>query len=70
VSVSEYLAGIARLAAAAGDAARAARLFGAALAVRAPTGAVRYAPDQATYERDIAAVRARLGEIAFAAAQG
>ncbi len=47
---------------------RAARLFGAAEAQWRASGAVRYPPDRAVYERDVAAVRAALDEGAFAAA--
>jgi predicted ATPase/class 3 adenylate cyclase len=63
------LAGLARARAAQGAAAAAARLSGAADA-HAPTAGARLAPDdRAAYERDLAAVRAALGEAAFAAAR-
>jgi predicted ATPase/class 3 adenylate cyclase len=67
-----YLAdGLEWLAAVAGAtdrAARAARLLGAAATVRHETGEVRYPPDRAAYERDLASVRAQLDDVAFAAA--
>jgi len=47
---------------------RAAQLFGAARALRDVSGAKIIAPDLYHYERNITAVRARLGEAAFAAA--
>jgi tetratricopeptide (TPR) repeat protein len=46
----------------------AARLFGAARAVRDDRGMPRWPILQATYERDLDATRARLGDAAFAAA--
>jgi tetratricopeptide (TPR) repeat protein len=51
-----------------GEVTRAARLFGAAEAQWRASGAVRYAPDQPVYERDVASVRAKLDEDAFEAA--
>jgi hypothetical protein len=62
-------AGRARARAPQGAPAAAARLSGAADA-QAPAGGARLAPDdRGTYERDLAAVRAALGEAAFAAAR-
>jgi non-specific serine/threonine protein kinase len=46
----------------------AARLFGAAAALRRATGAARYAPERTAYERDVAAVRGQLDGAAFEAA--
>ncbi len=46
----------------------AARLFGAAAAQWQASGALRYAPDRAAYERDLAKVHARLDPKAFTAA--
>ena len=56
------------MAGATGRAARGARLFGAAAVVRRETGEVRYPPDRAAFERDLASVRARLADPAFAVA--
>lgn len=50
-----------------GEMARAVRLFGAADRHWRTSGAHRYAPDEAAYARDLAAVRAALDEQAFAA---
>jgi pimeloyl-ACP methyl ester carboxylesterase len=50
-----------------GDLARAVRLFGAADTHWRSSGAHRYAPDEAAYAQDVAAVRAALNEQAFAA---
>jgi tetratricopeptide (TPR) repeat protein len=47
---------------------RAAQLFGAAEAQWRASGAVRYAPERAAYERDLVAVRAVLPQAVFAAA--
>jgi predicted ATPase/DNA-binding XRE family transcriptional regulator len=60
---------LAAVAVAQGDAVRAARLFGAAEAQWRASGAIRYAPDEFSYERDVASVRARLNEDAFEAAR-
>jgi predicted ATPase/DNA-binding CsgD family transcriptional regulator len=57
-----------RLAAAAGDFERAARLYVASSLVRKAIGAPPRLSERPDYERDLAAVRARLGEAAFAAA--
>jgi hypothetical protein len=51
-----------------GDAERAARLFGAAEALREALGAPLPPVERAHYDRSIATVRAALGEKAFAAA--
>jgi non-specific serine/threonine protein kinase len=59
---------LAAVEAAEGQLIRAARLFGAAEAWWLACGAVRYAPEQATYERDIANLQAQLDEAAFASA--
>jgi predicted ATPase len=48
-----------------GDAVRAARLFGAAEAQWRASGAVRYAPDQPLYDRDVASVHTDLDEHVF-----
>lgn len=50
------------------NAQRAARLFGAAAALRERAGAAAAARDRAKFERDVAAVRATLGPPAFDAA--
>jgi DNA-binding CsgD family transcriptional regulator len=63
------LAGLARTAAARGDPARAARLYGAVDAVLEATGANLPMTAVLGYERARAAVRAALGEPAFAAAR-
>jgi hypothetical protein len=47
----------------------AARVFGAAAALRRDTGEVRYPAERAAYEQDVDATRSRLGEAAFAAAR-
>jgi non-specific serine/threonine protein kinase len=61
-------AGVATLAAACGEAERAARLFGAAEAARVEIGMALALPERAVYEQAAAAATARLGEGAFAAA--
>jgi non-specific serine/threonine protein kinase len=61
-------AGVAALAAACGEYARAARLFGAAEALREEIGFALALPERATYERAIADARAGLGASTFAAA--
>jgi hypothetical protein len=50
-----------------GDFVRAVRLFGAADNHWRTSGAHRYVPDEAMYERDLAMIRAVLAEEAFAA---
>jgi hypothetical protein len=59
---------MAAVAGAEGQPRRAAQLFGAADVQWRVSGGVRYTPDQPTYERDIAEVRAQLDESAFAVA--
>lgn len=60
--------GLALAAAARGQPARAARLFGAAAALLEAVGAPLYLPEQARYDEGVAAVRAQTGPGAFAAA--
>jgi non-specific serine/threonine protein kinase len=67
--VAYVLDDLAGLAAAQGAAARAARLFGAAAAVRAAAGHSLEAGLRAGRARDLAAARAALGEAAFATAR-
>jgi predicted ATPase/DNA-binding SARP family transcriptional activator len=62
------LEGLAGVAVGHGRSELAARLFGAADALREAIGAPRSPTEQAAHERDLAAVRARLGEEEFAAA--
>jgi hypothetical protein len=62
------LEGFAHVAGAEGDAERAARLFGAAEALREALGAPLPPVERAHYDRSVAATRAALGEEAFAAA--
>jgi hypothetical protein len=68
----ECLEGIAGLAGAVGqhpeDTRRSARLYGAAEAWREAAGLLLPPVDRAAYERDLAATRAQLDEVAFAAA--
>lgn len=59
---------MATLAAACGDAARAARLFGAAAAARAEVGLALALPERDVYEQATAAAAASLGEAEFAKA--
>jgi non-specific serine/threonine protein kinase len=66
--VSSSLEQLAHAAAGRGQPARAARLFGAAAAYRAVVGAPFASVQQGRYEQGIAAVRAELGDAAFAAA--
>jgi non-specific serine/threonine protein kinase len=65
---SDCFEGIAAVLGAHGHAERAARLFGAAEAVRRQTGVVRYAGERAAYDQDVVVVRRELGEAACAAA--
>ncbi|MGH2534100.1 MAG: ATP-binding protein [Thermomicrobiales bacterium] len=68
-SVTEQIEGVAVVAAAVGQPARAARLFGAVEALRGRAGlSFRFPADQIAHERGVAATRAALGEQAFAAA--
>jgi predicted ATPase/DNA-binding SARP family transcriptional activator len=66
--IPRVLEGFARLAAAEGQAERAARLFGAREAHREAHEGRRTPSQQAEWERRVAAVREQLGEAAFAAA--
>jgi hypothetical protein len=66
--VGHGLAGCARLAAAAGEPHRAARLWGAAVAVFTSLGGPRPTGEWSRYERDILAGSAVLGEAGLAAA--
>jgi tetratricopeptide (TPR) repeat protein len=66
-TVAFSLEGLAEIAVAEGRAAPAARLFGAAEALRELLGAPLPPADRAGYERQVAVLRARLGEAAFAA---
>jgi hypothetical protein len=67
-TVSDCLDWVAALETARGRPERAARLFGAAEVQWQATGAVRFPPDRAGYERDVAAARAQLDKERFAAA--
>jgi tetratricopeptide (TPR) repeat protein len=66
--IAECLLGFAGVAAAAGQPERAARLFGAAAALREAIGVPMAPVDRADYDRHVAAVHAALGETAFAGA--
>lgn len=67
--IVQCLEDMGRLASLCGDAERAARLWGAVEALRsAIPGLLRLHGEHARYERDVAALRARLGEEVFAAA--
>jgi hypothetical protein len=68
--MAENLEGLAAVAAAQAQPERAARLFGAAEALRTAVGAPRPHAERAEHERHFAAARAALGEEAFAAAWG
>jgi hypothetical protein len=65
--VDDNLEWLAAVFAAQGDARRAAYLFGAAESLRRATGIVRYAPERAAYERDMAAARSKVDPAAFEA---
>jgi tetratricopeptide (TPR) repeat protein len=65
-AVARTVAGVALLAAAQGQAGRAARLFGMAEAARAEVGLVLTLPESAAYERATEAARSEIGEHAFA----
>jgi len=67
-NIPEYLEATASFCAADGEADRAARLFGAAQALREKMGIPLEPSDRAEYERTVAAARAALGDEAFAAA--
>jgi non-specific serine/threonine protein kinase len=66
LGIAECLEGFAALANAAGRPRRAARLYGAAEALREIAGAPRADPDRSEQERLVAGVRRRLGEQSFA----
>jgi hypothetical protein len=66
--VAECLEGLGRVAVITDEPESAARLFGAADALREAIGTPLPAADHAPHERSVGAVRARLGEDAFAAA--
>jgi tetratricopeptide (TPR) repeat protein len=68
VGVAEPLEGLAKVAVAQGCPDQAARLFGAARALRVRIGAPVAPVDRADYERSLAATRAALGEATFDAA--
>jgi hypothetical protein len=63
--MAESLEGLASIAGLQGHMDRAATLFGAAAALRAMIGAPLPLVDRADYERDVAAVRARLDAATF-----
>ncbi len=63
--IAACLEGLAGLSGAVGQLERAARLFGIAAALRAPTRVPPLPVDRASYERNVALVRARLEEDAF-----
>jgi predicted ATPase/transcriptional regulator with XRE-family HTH domain len=67
-AAAHALQGLAAARAALGDARGAARLFGAAAALREAVGAPLAPADRAAHDRDLAATRAALDEAAFAAA--
>ena len=66
--LAECLEGLAGVAVAQQHLERAARLLGAAAALREAIGAPLSPREQARYDRDMSALRADLGEAAFAAA--
>jgi predicted ATPase/class 3 adenylate cyclase/DNA-binding CsgD family transcriptional regulator len=66
--IAESLEALAGIAADHESAAEAARLFGAAAAIRASIGLVRRPADRLGYERDVARARQELGEDTFATA--
>ncbi|HET7090142.1 MAG TPA: tetratricopeptide repeat protein [Anaerolineae bacterium] len=68
LEIAQCLEGLASTARAQGQPERAARLFGAAEALRGAIGAPLPPADRAGHERDAAAVRAQLGKAAFDAA--
>jgi non-specific serine/threonine protein kinase len=65
-TLADWLAGVATLAQTCEMPARAARLFGAAEALRVEHGHAYMLPERASFERAIGAARASLGEAAFA----
>jgi DNA-binding CsgD family transcriptional regulator len=66
---SEWLAGVATLAAARGEARPSARLFGAADALRNTLGHAFTLPERAAYERGVVAARSALGDAGFVVAE-
>jgi predicted ATPase/DNA-binding SARP family transcriptional activator len=68
LGTAECLEAIAAVARSRGEADRPARLLGLAASLREATGAPRWAIDQARHEAEVAALRASMGEEAFAAA--
>jgi non-specific serine/threonine protein kinase len=68
VGMVQCLAGLAGIANSVGQPERAARLFGAAEALRAASGARLSPADRVDYDHNLAAARGQLGESAFAAA--
>jgi predicted ATPase/DNA-binding CsgD family transcriptional regulator len=68
VGVGRCLDGLGWVASAEGRPTRAARLFGTAEALRERVGAAPHPPWRAEHERRVAATRASLGDVAFAAA--
>jgi tetratricopeptide (TPR) repeat protein len=66
--IAECLAGLAAIALACEDETRAARLWGAAEALRDAAGVAMWAADRIEYERQVAALRAGMDERALAAA--
>lgn len=68
LGIATTLAGLAGVAAGQGYPARAGKLLGAAEALLGVVGAHLYRADRLEYERTVAAVRAAIGETAFAAA--
>jgi hypothetical protein len=66
--IAECLAGLAGVAGAEGQLERATRLFGAAEALLEAAGAHLAAVDKSEWDRNVAAVRAQMDEVAFAAA--
>jgi hypothetical protein len=67
--LAECLEGLAGVAVAQRQLERAARLLGAAETLRETTGAPLSPGERVRYDRDVSAVRAGLGEVAFAAAR-
>jgi non-specific serine/threonine protein kinase len=68
LGAADCLEWLASVEASTGRPSRAARLFGAAAALRDQTGYARQPADRPVYERDVATTRAALGRAAFAAA--
>jgi len=68
VGIAMCLAGLGGVAAARGQAAKGAGLFGSADALLKASGTLLQAADLSDYERNVASARAQLGETAFKAA--